>query len=87
MLAGEDMFKDRPKRELWFMIAKTMAFLRPELAMVRLHPADEIEAIVQAAVTLRRPTSPSAADPNLVAQQQRRLAARSRTSTAALFRP
>jgi hypothetical protein len=83
MLAGEDMFKDRPKRELWFLAAKTMAFLRPELAMVRLHPADEVEAIVQAAVSLAVPDFAISADAELVAQHQRRLA----TSLAEQARP
>ncbi len=87
MLAGEDMFKDRPKRELWFMIAKAMAFTRPELAMVRLHPADEIEAIVQAAVSLAAPNFAISADPELVAQQQRRLGSSlSEQARPALFR-
>jgi hypothetical protein len=87
LLAGEDMFKDRPKRELWFQIAKSMAFLRPELAMVRLHPADEIEAIVQAAVSLAAPDFAISADPELVAQQQRRLGSSlSEQARPALFR-
>ncbi len=76
-----------PKRELWFMIAKAMAFTRPELAMVRLHPADEIEAIVQAAVSLAAPDFVISADPELVAEQQRRLVSSlSEQARPALFR-
>ncbi len=73
LIAGEDMFKDRPKRELYFVIAKAMAFSRPELAMARLHPIEDLEAIVQAAVSLVVPTHPITADPEAVDRARRKL--------------
>lgn len=87
LVAGEDMFKDRPKRELWFTVGKALAFSRPELSMVRLHPPEEVEAIVQAAVSLAMPNFAITADPALVAEQQRRLSGSlSEAARPALFR-
>ncbi len=86
-LAGENMFKDRPKRELWFTIAKALAFSRPELAMARLHPPEHVEAIVQAAVSLAIPGFRITADPQLVAAHQQLLGGSlSEAARPALFR-
>jgi hypothetical protein len=46
------MFKDRPKKELWFVIAKAMSFARPELRLARLMPHDQLEVLFQAACSL-----------------------------------
>jgi hypothetical protein len=72
-LAGEDMFQDRPKKELCFAIAKAMAFSRPELAMARLHPPEELEAIFQSALCLAVPTFRATADPEELQKQGRKL--------------
>ncbi len=86
-LAGEDMFKDRPKKELWFAIAKAMAFSRPELAMARLHPPEELEAIFQAALYLAVPSFRPTADPGELQRQGRKLEkGLSETARPALFR-
>jgi hypothetical protein len=86
-LASEDMFKDRPKKELWFAIAKAMAFSRPELAMARLHPPEELEAIFQAALYLAVPTFRPTADPQELQKQGRKLEkGLSETARPALFR-
>ncbi|HUB09934.1 MAG TPA: tetratricopeptide repeat protein, partial [Myxococcales bacterium] len=86
-LAGEDMFKDRPKKELWFAIAKAMAFSRPELAMARLHPREELEAIFQAALYLAVPSFRPTADPGELQRQGRKLEkGLSEAARPALFR-
>ncbi|MHB1846452.1 MAG: tetratricopeptide repeat protein [Deltaproteobacteria bacterium] len=87
ILAGEDVFKDRPKRELWFLIAKALAFSRPELALARIHPPDELDAIFQAALMLAVPTFSPSADPAGIERVGRRLEkALSDTARPALFR-
>jgi golgin subfamily B member 1 len=73
LLAGEDMFKDRAKRELFFVIAKAMAFSRPELAMARLHPIEDLEAIVQAAIVSVVPNHEVTGDPEAVDRARRKL--------------
>ncbi len=87
ILAGEDMFKDRPKRELWFLIAKALAFSRPELALARLHPPEELEAIFQSALVLAAPSHQPTADPRELERVGRRLEkSLSDTARPALFR-
>src|SRR5262249_8129959 len=73
LIAGEDMFKDRPKRELFFRIAKAMAFSRPELAMARLHPIEDLEAVVQAAIVSVVPNHAATGDPEAVERALRKL--------------
>jgi tetratricopeptide (TPR) repeat protein len=73
LLAGEDMFKDRSKRELYFVIAKAMAFSRPELAMARLLPPEELEVIVQAAVALVAPEHPITGDAEAIERTRRKI--------------
>lgn len=86
-LAGEDMFKDRPKKELWFLIAKVMAFSRPELALARLQPAEDLEAIFQAALAIAVPDYQPTAEPREFDRQGRRLEkSLSEAARPALFR-
>jgi tetratricopeptide (TPR) repeat protein len=73
LLAGEDLFKERPKKELWFTIGKAMAFLRPELKLARLMPHDQLEAVFQAAASLGTSRFVVSADPHLVEKLKRRL--------------
>lgn len=73
LLAGEDLFKDRPKRDLWFLVGKAMAFRRPELALARLHPPEEIDAIFQAALFIAAPSFRPTANPEELQRQGRRL--------------
>jgi hypothetical protein len=73
LLAGEELFKERPKKELWFTIGKAMAFLRPELKLARLMPHDQLEAVFQAAASLGTSRFVVSADPHLVEKLKRRL--------------
>ncbi|HTO95830.1 MAG TPA: hypothetical protein VMK66_02195, partial [Myxococcales bacterium] len=73
MVAGEELFKERPKKELWFLIGKAMTFLRPELVLARLMPRDQLDAVFQAATSLGTSRFVVTADLQLVDRLKRRL--------------
>ncbi|WP_176062964.1 tetratricopeptide repeat protein [Anaeromyxobacter diazotrophicus] len=73
VVAGEDLFRERPKKELWFTIGKALAFLRPELTLARLMPHDQLDAVFQAAASLGTSRFVVTADPHLVEKLKRRL--------------
>ncbi|HEX8908762.1 MAG TPA: tetratricopeptide repeat protein [Anaeromyxobacteraceae bacterium] len=73
LLAGEELFRERPKKELWFTIGKAMAFLRPELTLARLMPHDQLDAVFQAAASLGTSRFVVTADPHLVQKLKQRL--------------
>jgi tetratricopeptide (TPR) repeat protein len=83
--AGEEMFQERPKKELWFSIAKAMAFARPELRPARLMPHDQLEVVFQAACSLGTSRFVVTADPHLVEklkhQLEKTLPEKTRTQT------
>ncbi|HTP28973.1 MAG TPA: tetratricopeptide repeat protein [Anaeromyxobacteraceae bacterium] len=73
MVAGEELFKDRSKKELWFTIGKAMSFLRRELVLARFMPHDQLDAVFQAAASLGTSRFVVTADPHLVEKLKRRL--------------
>ncbi len=73
LLADETMFKERPKKELWFAIAKAMAFARPELFLARLMPHDQLDLVFQAACSVGTSKFVVTADPHLVEKLKREL--------------
>ncbi|MBK9518008.1 MAG: hypothetical protein IPO09_11750 [Anaeromyxobacter sp.] len=73
LLAAAEVFQDRPKKELWFLIAKAMAFARPELFMARLMPHDQLDLVFQAACSVGTSRFVVTADPHLVAKLKRQL--------------
>jgi golgin subfamily B member 1 len=73
LLAAEEMFDERPKKELWFVIAKAMSFARPELLMARLMPHDQLDLVFQAACSVGTSRFVVTADPHLVAKLKREL--------------
>ncbi len=73
LMASDEMFKERPKKELWFAIAKAMSFNRPELFMARLMPHDQLELVFQAACSVGTSKFVVTADPHLVEKLKREL--------------
>jgi len=73
LLADEQMFKERPKKELWFAIGKAMAFARPELFLARLMPHDQLDLVFQAACAVGTSKFVVTADPHLVEKLKREL--------------
>ncbi|MGC3998107.1 MAG: gliding motility protein [Anaeromyxobacter sp.] len=73
LLAGDDLFEERPKKELWFAIGKAMAFARPELFLARLMPHDQLDLVFQAACAVGTSRFVVTADPHLVEKLKREL--------------
>jgi tetratricopeptide (TPR) repeat protein len=73
LLADEEMFRERPKKELWFAIGKAMAFARPELFLTRLMPHDQLDLVFQAACSVGTSKFVVTADPHLVEKLKREL--------------
>jgi hypothetical protein len=67
------MFRDRPKKELWFSLGKALAFQRPELFMARLMPHDQLDLVFQAACAVGTSRFVVTADPHLVEKLKRKL--------------
>jgi len=68
VLVAEELFSDRPKKELWFALGKALAFGRPELFMARLMPHDQLDLVFQAACSVGTSKFVVTADPHLVAK-------------------
>ncbi|HUL60985.1 MAG TPA: tetratricopeptide repeat protein [Anaeromyxobacteraceae bacterium] len=66
LLAGGEVFAERPKKELWFAIGKALAFRRPELFMARLMPHDQLDQVFQAACSVGTSKFVVTADPHMV---------------------
>ncbi|HET9554610.1 MAG TPA: tetratricopeptide repeat protein, partial [Anaeromyxobacteraceae bacterium] len=73
VVASAEMFRDRPKKELWFAIGKALAFKRPELFMARLMPHDQLDLVFQAACSVGTSKFVVTADPHLVEKLKREL--------------
>ncbi len=73
VVAGEELFKERPKKELWFSIGKVMTFARPELRMARLMPHDQLDVVFQAACNLGTSRFVVTVDPHLVQKLKHRI--------------
>jgi len=73
LLASEELFRERPKKELWFAIGKAMAFARPELLLARLMPHDQLDLVFQAACSVGTSKFVVTADPHLVEKMKREL--------------
>jgi tetratricopeptide (TPR) repeat protein len=66
VLVAEELFSDRPKKELWFALGKALAFRRPELFMARLMPHDQLDMVFQAACSVGTSKFVITADSHLV---------------------
>ncbi len=73
IVAGEEMFRERPKKELWFSVAKAASFVRPELRLGRLMPHDQLDAVFQAACSLGTSRFVVTAAPHLVQKLKNQL--------------
>jgi hypothetical protein len=73
VLVAEELFSDRPKKELWFGLGKALAFRRPELFLARLMPHDQLDLVFQAACSLGTSRFVVTGDTHLVAKLKREL--------------
>jgi tetratricopeptide (TPR) repeat protein len=73
VLASAELFRDRPKKELWFALGKALCFKRPELFMARLMPHDQLDLVFQAACAVGTSKFVVTADPHQVEKLKREL--------------
>jgi hypothetical protein len=66
LVAGEETYQDRPRRELWYVAARAVSYYRPELRLARLMPHDQLLAVFQAACCVGFPAFEPTADPRTV---------------------
>jgi tetratricopeptide (TPR) repeat protein len=59
LVAGEETYQDRSRRELWYVAARAVSYYRPELRLARLMPHDQLQAVFRPpAAWDRRPSCP-----------------------------
>lgn len=73
LIASEEMLGRSNKKQLWFAIAKAMAFTRPELALGRVHSLEELDLVLQSAVSLVNPRFRTTLDPRELQRVQKSL--------------
>jgi tetratricopeptide (TPR) repeat protein len=73
LVVADQMFEERPKKELAFLLAKALAFGRPELFMARLMPHDQLDLVFQAACSVGTSKFVVTADPHMVEKLKRTL--------------
>jgi hypothetical protein len=66
LVAGEETYQDRPRKELWYVAARTVSFFRPELRLARLMPHDQLQAVFQAACSVGLPGFEVTSDPRAI---------------------
>jgi tetratricopeptide (TPR) repeat protein len=71
--AGGALFKQVQQKELQYLLARTLTFTRPELALAKLLPIERLEALFQAAIVLVAPRFKVTADPRMVEVERQRL--------------
>jgi tetratricopeptide (TPR) repeat protein len=54
-LAGEDMFKERPRKEIWFRLGRELALARPEFVIPSMLQPSELMALWSAVLSLVSP--------------------------------
>jgi len=73
LAAVEEAFAERPKKELWFALAKAMTFARPEMLLARLMPHDQLDLVFQAACSVGTSRFVVTADPHMVEKLKREI--------------
>jgi tetratricopeptide (TPR) repeat protein len=69
--AGGKLFAEVAPKELYFYLAKTLTFTRPELVLSRVLPLERLDAVFQAAVMSGLPSFKPTADPRAVEAERR----------------
>src|SRR5690606_3698665 len=64
LVAGPDMFTDqRRKKELYFLLARSLVFTRPDFAFASLLRRDELQIVLEAALSLGEPRFEPTSEP------------------------
>lgn len=70
---GGKFFSESGQKEVYYVLGRQLALLRPELALSQRLSAERIEAVFQAAISLSTPNFRFTADPNALAQERKLL--------------
>jgi tetratricopeptide (TPR) repeat protein len=70
---GGKFFSETGQKELYYLLGRTMAFLRPELALAQRLSAERLEAVLQAAISLSVDRFRFTADPRAIDAERRQL--------------
>ncbi|MFZ5470742.1 MAG: tetratricopeptide repeat protein [Myxococcota bacterium] len=70
---GGKFFSETGQKETYYLLGRTMALLRPELALSHQLPAQRLEAVFQAAISLSVNTFRFSADPRAIDTERRAL--------------
>ncbi|MFA6032552.1 MAG: tetratricopeptide repeat protein, partial [Myxococcota bacterium] len=76
VVAGEDMFGERPRRDAWFLLARELTFARPEFAIPASLPQVEMNAVWNALLSLVSPSGARDVTSEPVARWRTRMAGR-----------
>jgi len=71
--AGGKFFSESGQKEVYYLLGRTMALLRPELALSQRLPGERLETILQAAILLSTNNFRLTADPKAVEAERRQL--------------
>lgn len=71
--AGGKFFSETGQKETYYVLGRTLALLRPELALAQRLPAERLEAVFQAALSLSAPSYRFTADPRAIDAERRPL--------------
>lgn len=76
LVAGPDMFSDqRRKKELYFLLARSLVFTRPAFAFASLLRRDELQIVLEAALSLGEPRFEPTSEPARVQEAKERIEA------------
>ena len=65
VILGEDMFKERSKKEIWLLLAKELALMRPEFFIFAARPPEHLDAMLNAILAIVNPAILSEGNPVL----------------------
>ncbi len=57
LILGEDMFKERSKKEIWLLLAREMTLIRPEFLVLASKPPEHLDAILNAILAVVNPNA------------------------------
>jgi hypothetical protein len=84
---GNEVFREMPPKQLWFLIGRQLAFLRPAFLLPRALGPEHLLACMEAAMTLVDPRYPIQSNPALIQNFHNKLKAGGPAALAAIKAP
>ncbi|MCX7944589.1 MAG: tetratricopeptide repeat protein [Deltaproteobacteria bacterium] len=86
LILGEDMFKERSKKEIWLLMAKELTFVRPEFLILSSKPPEHLDAILNAILAIVQPSALMEGNPLLNQEYARLFAPKMTPDTMMVFK-